>query len=127
MKALGFLLLCSVAAFGQRIGAGAAGFNSNAYARPNSFGSITGCGNVVYPGTGHAPVINNSVTNLGFGQRLGATVGGVAVNPGRGVGLGGGRGRGFGGGGQSVVYVPYAVGGGYYGGPSYYGDPNEAA
>src|SRR5882762_10157594 len=105
MKALGFLLLISVAAFGQRGGIrGGGGFNSNAYARPNSFGSITGFGNVVYPGTGHAPVLNNSITNLGFGARLGATVGGVGVNPGRGEGIGGGRGRGRGFGAGSGVY-----------------------
>ena len=77
MKTIGLLLLISVAAFGQRAGAvRARGFNSNAYARPNTYGSITGFGNVVYPGTGHAPVINNSITDTGFAARLGATVSG---------------------------------------------------
>src|SRR5437016_9808891 len=99
MRSIGLLLLLSVTAFGQRAGAvrsGAVrgGATTNSYARPNSFGSVSGFGNVVFPGTGHAPV-NTSITDPGFAGRLGSTVAGVPV--------GGGRGRGRGG---SVVYVP---------------------
>jgi len=112
MRSVALLLLVAVSAFGQRVGAiRTGGFNTNAYARPNSYGSITGFGNVVYPGTGHAPIINNSITDTTFGARLGATVSGFP--PYTGAPLGGHRG--FRGGGRSVVYVPYAVGGyGYY-------------
>lgn len=112
MRSIGLLLLVAVSAFGQRAGAiRSGGFNTNAYARPNTFGSITGFGNVVYPGTGHAPIINNSITDTTFGTRLGATVSGFPPFTGA---PGGGR-RGMHGGGRSVVYVPYAVGGyGYY-------------
>src|SRR5881397_1959514 len=100
MKSIGLLLLISVAAFGQRNGAvRSGGVNTNSYARPNTFGSINGFGNVVYPGTGHAPVINNSITNPGFGARLGATVSGYPAYTGAPVG----GGRHFGG--RSVVYV----------------------
>jgi hypothetical protein len=107
MKSIGFLLLISAAAFGQ--------------GRQNTFGSFTGFGNVVYPGTGHAPAINNSITNTGFGARLGATVSGYP--PYRGGAGGGGRPRG----GGAVVYVPYAVGvPAYYGDSGYYGDSSQA-
>jgi hypothetical protein len=102
MRSIGLLLLLSVAAFGQRSGAVRGGANTNSYARPNSFGSVSGFGNVVFPGTGHAPV-NTSITNPGFAGRLGATVAGVPV-----VNGGHGRGRGLGTG--QVVYVPYPVG-----------------
>ena len=104
MRSVGLLLLLSVAAFGQRgaavRGAVRGGANTSSYARPNSYGSVSGFGNVVFPGTGHAPV-NTSITDPGFAGRLGSTVAGyppTAV---------GGRGRGRGG---NVVYVPYPVG-----------------
>jgi len=114
MRSIGLLLLVSVTAFGQRAGAvrsGAVrgGANTNSYARPNSFGSVSGYGNVVFPGTGHAPV-NTSITDPGFAGRLGNTVAGVPV-------VNNGRGRGRGG---SVVYVPYPVGVPAY---SDYGEP----
>jgi hypothetical protein len=101
-----------MAAFGQRVGVVAPrGVNSNAYARPNTFGSVSGFGNVVFPGTGHAPT---SITDPGFGARLGATVSGYPAYTG--VPVGGGRGRGN----RPVVYVPYAAGF-----PTYYGEPSE--
>ena len=67
----------------------------------------TGFGNILYPGTGSAPIAN-------FPQRLGAT---VAGNP---IGGGARRSRGV------VSAYPVFVGG-YYGGGGYYGDPNYAA
>ena len=95
MRSIGLFLLVSAIAFGQRVGASnSVGFNSNAYARPNTFGSITGFGNVVFPGTGHAPVLNNPIGGGHFG---GARVGGT-----------GSPGRRFNGG-TSFVYVPYGV------------------
>jgi hypothetical protein len=98
MKSIGLLLVVAAVAFGQRNVAGSStGFNTNSYARPNTFGSITGFGNVVYPGTGHAPIVNHPLPSTSFGG-------------GR-VGTGGaGGGRFYGGGRGSVVYVPYAVG-----------------
>jgi len=96
MKSIGLFLLVSVAAFGQHPGGvRSGGFNSNAYAHPNTFGSITGFGNVVFPGTGHAPVDQNLIPR----SRPFAP----------GSGGGGGRFR-NGGSFGSVVYVPYAVG-----------------
>src|SRR5437879_10630210 len=104
MRSISLLLLVSAVAFAQRAGNNT-GFNTNSYARPNTFGSITGFGNVVFPGTGHAPIVNHPLplTTLGGGARLGGG-GRVGGNVGRG---GGGR---FRGGNNSVVYVPYAVG-----------------
>src|SRR5256885_7479979 len=96
MRSIGLLLLISAAAFGQRAGNNT-GFNTNSYARPNTFGSITGFGNVVFPGTGHAPIVNHPLPSTTFGgARLGTAVGPSG-------------GRRFHGGG-SVVYVPYGVG-----------------
>src|SRR6266704_3646613 len=89
MKSIGILFLILVAAFGQVRSGGV-----------HTFGSATGFGNVVYPGTGHAPPI-------GSGARIGARIGGGGVRP----RVGG-----------AVVYVPYAVGVPAY----YYGDPGEA-
>jgi hypothetical protein len=64
--------------------------------RPFSgFGSNSGFGNVVFPGTGRPPV--GSITDPGFSARLGATVAGSLHY--RGV-VPGHRGRG-------VVYIPY--------------------
>src|SRR5947199_6805761 len=118
MKSIGLLLLISAAAFGQRAGNNT-GVNTNSYARPNSFGSITGFGNVVFPGTGHAPIVNHplSSTTFGAGARLGTAVGPSG-------------GRRFQGGG-SIVYVPYAVGVPMYAEPSgpsapmYYPQPQQ--
>ena len=111
MRSIGLFLLLSVAAFGQRAGGARSapargGVTTNSFARPNSFGSVSGFGNVVFPGTGHAPV-NTSITDPGFAGRLGATVGGFGAPIGGGV-----RGRG------RVVYVPYPIGVPVYG----YGD-----
>jgi hypothetical protein len=78
-------------------------------ARPNTYGSLGGFGNVVYPGTGHAPNTPVGITdpNLAFRRLPGGN--GVAPHGRRPV-------------------APYAYptfypvfGGGYYGG--YYGDP----
>src|SRR6266511_3877660 len=96
MRSIGLFLLVSAAVFGQRAGNNT-GFNTNSYARPNSFGSITGFGNVVFPGTGHAPIVNHPLPSTTFGgaARLGTSVpsGGRRFHSG-----------------SSVVYVPYAVG-----------------
>jgi hypothetical protein len=95
MRSIGLLLLVSAAAFGQRPGH-SSGFNTNSYARPNTFGSITGFGNVVFPGTGHAPVAVNPLPSTTFGGpgRVGTT---IAPH----------SGRHFRGGAGNVVYVPY--------------------
>src|SRR5258708_33909613 len=66
MRSIGLLLLVSAMAFAQRAGNNT-GFNTNSYARPNTFGSITGFGNVVFPGTGHAPVVNHPLPTTTFG------------------------------------------------------------
>jgi hypothetical protein len=128
MRSIALLLLFSVAVFGQRGGGGGmrgggggirsgggggrsgvgvvvtprGGVTTNSFARFNSFGSVSGFGNVVFPGTGHAPVTTG--------------------RPGFGVGLGEfGVGRGFGNrfdNGVVVLPYPYPVGGYGYG----YGD-----
>ncbi len=115
MRSISLLLLVSAVAFAQRAGNNT-GFNTNSYARPNTFGSITGFGNVVFPGTGHAPVVNHPLPSTTHG-------GARSVTP------PGGR-RFYGG--SSVVYVPYAVGVPMYaepGGPApmYYPQPQQAA
>src|SRR5436309_15521304 len=102
MRSIGLLLLVTAAAYGQRAGNNT-GFNTNSYARPNTFGSITGFGNVVFPGTGHAPIVNHPLPSTTLGGRYGSTAGG-------------GRFRG----GGSVVYVPYAVGVPMYAEPTEY-------
>lgn len=76
-----------------------------------TFGSRTGFGNVVFPGTGHAPNVPPfSITNPGFASQLGSTVGVGGFHR---FGDGFGRGR------HGVVAVPFAypviVGGGYTG------------
>ncbi len=101
MKSIALLLLVSAVAFGQRAGS----IHSPSGYHTNSFGSITGFGNVVYPGTGHPPAIHGSSNIL---RR--------PVGPGIGPGTGNGRFRG----GSAIVYVPYGVGGSYY-------EPGEAA
>jgi hypothetical protein len=93
------------------------GVTTNSFARFNSFGSVSGFGNVVFPGTGHAPV-NATIGHPGF------AFGGGEF----------GRGRGFRNGfdnGVVVIPYPYPVGGGYgygYGDPGYVdnggGDPS---
>ena len=99
MKSIALLLLVSAVAFGQRAGS----IHSPSGYHTNSFGSITGFGNVVYPGTGHPPAIPNS-SNI-IRRPAGATP--LA-----------GRRRG----GSPVVYVPYGVGV-----PSSYYEPAEPA
>jgi len=101
MRSIALLLLVSAVAFGQRAGT----IHSPSGYHTNSFGSITGFGNVVYPGTGHPPAIPSS-TNINRRP----------VGPGIGPGTGHGRFRG----GSAIVYVPYGVGGSYY-------EPGEAA
>jgi hypothetical protein len=114
MRSIVLLLVVSAAAFGQRMGAGNnTGFNTNSYARPNTFGSITGFGNVVFPGTGHAPIANHPLPLTTLGGGVGVKGGRIGVG---GVGVGGG-GRRFRGANNSVVFVPYGVGGFYGGDP----------
>jgi len=89
MRTIGLLLVASVVAFGQRAGGGAG--------RPNTFGSASGFGNVVFPGTGHAPAIGHT--------------GGIRP----GIGVGAGRLHG----GRTINYIPYG-----YGYPVYMGQPD---
>jgi hypothetical protein len=97
MKSIGLVLLASAVLFGQqRSGVGSPGVVVRSVG-PSNFGSPTGIGNVVYPGTGHAPIIHSGVPN---GYRSPGT-----VRPRTG---------------GAVVYVPYAVGG-----YSYYGPPAD--
>lgn len=84
---------------------------------PPTYGSSTGFGRVLFPGTGHPPATGNqfSITDTTFASRLGSTV----------SGLGDGRGRHS----RQPLVVPYAypvyVGGGYgYGDYSYQQQPN---
>jgi hypothetical protein len=68
---------------------------SRSHAPVNNFGSRSGFGNVVFPGTGRAPIGHGfSVTDPSFAFRLGATVSGWPAYTG-------------GSGGRRVVYVPY--------------------
>jgi hypothetical protein len=72
----------------------------------STYGSRHGFGNVVFPGTGRAPVTRHpfSVTDPTFAQRLGATISGWPPYTGS-----------LGHGGRKVTYVPYVypVYGGY--------------
>jgi hypothetical protein len=122
---MALLLAATVFAQGRGgFGAGRAGAVANAQAPGlTTYGSRTGFGNVVFPGTGHAPNAPPfSITNPGFASQLGATVGVGGFH-----GFGNGFGRGHGG----VIAVPFAypviVGGGYsgfgYGYDSGYGYP----
>jgi hypothetical protein len=88
---------------------------------PNTYGSSSGFGNVVFPGTGHAPGTYSpfSIVQPGFAAGLQGTVNGF--------------GRGFGNGfrrfGQrsNTIVIPYGVpiyGG--YAGSGYYGEPYPA-
>ena len=69
---------------------------------PNTYGSVTGYGNVVFPGTGHAPNTFNpyGASNFGFGSRLSNTVSGFGSTGGYRGGYGYGAG---------TVIVPYGV------------------
>jgi hypothetical protein len=107
LKTVGLLLIISAAAFAQRGGVRSGPVRSGAVARPGTFGSNTGFGNVVFPGTGQAPALPGAITDPGFGPRLGATVSGYPPY----TGGRGGRGRGAG---NGVVVVPYPVGVPYY-------------
>jgi hypothetical protein len=102
MRTIAVLLLGSLVAFGQRAGGGAV------HARSSSFSSNSGFGNVVFPGTGHPPGINN---------HPGA---GLGVRPAPGAFVGGARLRG----GRSIVYIPYGYGYGV-GGYPYLGYPED--
>ena len=100
---VGILLIAPAVLFGQR---------------GPTYGSLGGYGNVLFPGTGHAP---NSAVNT-FPAQLGATVagrpfGGVPFNAPRYAHPGHSR--------SVVVPYPVFVGGGYYGGyaPDAYATP----
>ncbi len=68
--AFGVSLLLAASVFGQSRG------------NYNSYGSVSGFGSVVFPGTGHPPGVGNfSITNPGFAGRLGATVNGTLRGP----------------------------------------------
>ena len=83
------------------------------------FGSTTGFGSVLYPGTGGPPQVRlpGMVTDSTFAGRFGATVRGYpSYNGGaRGGGMRGGGMRGGAFGGPVIVPVPVMVGGGGYG------------
>jgi hypothetical protein len=118
--ALACVALFSTVAFAQRHrGFGVVQFSTPAPA-PSTYGSTTGFGRVVFPGTGHAPAPRNvfSITDTTFASRLGATVGG---------GFGGGyTGRGFQRYRQPAIVpypIPVYVGAGY-GDYPYQPDPN---
>jgi hypothetical protein len=114
MRLIGVAIFCfgsAVIAFGQR---------QPGVSQP--YGSLGGYGNVLYPGTGHAPNVNQS-----FPARLGATVAGHPYGPGyysypmnaprQAHPAGHGR--------STVVPYPVYIGGGYYGGyaPDAYAAP----
>ena len=116
MRLIGAAILCigsAAMAFGQRT----PGVTPHGVTQP--YGSLGGFGNVLYPGTGHAP--NASQT---FPARLGATVAGHPYGPGYYNGAGYGSyplnapRLGHPAGHSRSVVVPYPVfiGGGYYGG-----------
>ena len=102
-----------------------------------TYGSSHGFGNVVFPGTGRAPISPLTIVNPFYSnptthaQRLGATVSGYpgytigrTGGYGQGSGYGAGYGNGFGGRGGAVL-VPYAVPV-YVGGYDYsYGPPAQ--
>ena len=68
--AFGVSLLLAASVFGQSRG------------NYNSYGSFSGFGSVVFPGTGHPPGVGNfSIANPGFAGRLGATVNGTLRGP----------------------------------------------
>ena len=83
-QVFGVSLLLATAAFGQF--------------RPtyNTYGSNSGFGSVVFPGTGHPPN-TFSITNPGFAGRLGATVNGSGIGN-----------RGFGQHRRAIGVLPYA-------------------
>src|ERR1039457_1236941 len=104
MRLIGVAILCFASAamvFGQRPGGG------------QTYGSLGGFGNVLYPGTGHAPSASQT-----FPARLGATVAGHPYGPGYysypvnapRAAHPAGHGR------SAVVPYPVYIGGGYYGG-----------
>ncbi|MGH9720662.1 MAG: hypothetical protein ACRD8O_10650 [Bryobacteraceae bacterium] len=101
MKLIVVFCLAATCVFAQGRGAG----------RGNTFGSPSGFGNVVFPGTGRPPSSTAGIFSGGsFAGRLGATVGGYPGYSGAPAGRHGGR--------SNVVVVPYFVGGG-----GYYADP----
>lgn len=117
----------ALAAFGQHHGGGGAGqgFQPRVYVSApttqyRTYGSPTGFGNVLFPGTGSAPAAGANFTTFPFStpttfvERLGSSISGSGYT---GVGGYGRRRRGGGGG---VVAYPVLIGGGYYGD---YGDP----
>ncbi len=113
---LAWVTLFSTVAFAQRHRSfGVVQFSTPA---PSTFGSTTGFGRVLFPGTGHPPEPRNlfSITDTTFASRLGATVGG-------GFGFGG---RGFHRFRQPAIVpypIPVYVGAGFADYP-YQQDPN---
>src|SRR5438876_7594361 len=83
LAAFALALFFAAGAFAQHRGLtnlnfGAPVRSSGSFVRPNTYGSFSGFGNVVYPGTGHPPTGPNpfSITDTTFASRLGSTVGG---------------------------------------------------
>ncbi|MDQ6759899.1 MAG: hypothetical protein M3Z32_08550, partial [Acidobacteriota bacterium] len=77
MRQLGWVLLGSVL--------GTVGFSPAAFAQGgnqrNTYGSVGGFGNVLYPGTGHAPVLPPGGFNgPSFAHRLGQNIAGAGWN-----------------------------------------------
>ena len=110
--------------FGSQSGFGNVVFPGTGHAPLNP--SVTGFGNVVFPGTPRAPRINPgfnpfSITDPGFGRRLAGTVN-PFFRPGSRIG-GFGHGGGFGGG-APYAYPVYVGGGGYYEQPPVEQQPN---
>ena len=97
--------------FGSSVRSGTRG----SFVRPNTYGSFSGFGDVVFPGTGHPPSGPNpfSITDTSFAPRLGTTVSGFG-------GRGFNRSRG-----QLAVPFAYPVFiGGYGDYGAYQQDPN---
>ena len=112
----------AVAAFGQNRGGGGSGrgfqprvYGSAPTTQYRTYGSPTGFGNVLFPGTGSPPPAGANFTSFPFStpttfvERLGSSISGSGYT---GVGGYGRRRRGGGGG---VVAYPVYIGGGNYG------------
>jgi hypothetical protein len=99
-------------AAGGRIGnpGGARGPGIYPVPQPRAYGSPHGYGNVVFPGTGHAPGTYSpfSIVDPSFGTRLSNTVSGFGNPYGNGYGYNYNYGRRPYGGGGNAVIVPYA-------------------
>ena len=115
LTGFGLALLFVAGGLAQHRSFGVVQFGSAQAPPPNTYGTTTGFGRVLYPGTGHPPPIGNtfSITDPTFPSRLGATVGGFSGSRFR-------RSR------EGAIAIPYAYPvtvGGYYGVGGYgYGD-----